>query len=98
MVDLPNSWTRLTGSMEIYSRDMIQSGGERRFGVDGSGSASAGWFHPQHGARWRPRRLATESGGSGPGAYECQDETILRIHGGHFVRLPCSLEIGRAHV
>jgi len=43
-------------------------------------------------ARWRQLRLATESGGSGPGAYECQDETIIRLHGGHIVRLPCSLE------
>ena len=25
-------------------------------------------------------------------ADECQDETVLRIHGGHIVRLPCSLE------
>jgi hypothetical protein len=25
-------------------------------------------------------------------ADECQDETILRIYGGHIVRVPCSLE------
>jgi hypothetical protein len=25
-------------------------------------------------------------------AAECQDETILRIYGGHIVRVPCSLE------
>lgn len=23
---------------------------------------------------------------------ECRDETVLRIHGGYIVRLPCSLE------
>ena len=25
-------------------------------------------------------------------ADECQDETVLRIYGGHIVRVPCSLE------
>ena len=25
-------------------------------------------------------------------AYECRDETVLQLHGGHVVRVPCSLD------
>jgi hypothetical protein len=55
-------------------------------------SAIAGRFHPHHGQdgiryALRPNQVAVVHD-----ADECQDETIIRIYGGHIVRVPSSLE------
>jgi hypothetical protein len=60
--------------------------------VGGSRSASAGRFHHHHRTDgiWyalRPKQVAVIHD-----ADECRDETVLRIYGGHIVRVPCSLE------
>ena len=48
-------------------------------------ASAALWLYPHH--RTRPNQVAVVHD-----ADECQDETILRIYGGHMVRVPCSLE------
>jgi hypothetical protein len=65
---------------------------KRRIGVGGSSQRVPGGFilfTGQVGIRnaLRPNQVAVVHD-----ADECHDETILRIHGGHIVRVPSSLE------
>ena len=63
-----------------------------RLGVGGSRSANAGWFHRYHRARRHPLRPTTNQVAVAHDADECHDETVLRLYGGHMIRVPFSLE------
>jgi len=71
---------------------LIESGGERRFGVDGSGQRVPGGFiliTGQDGVHdaWRPNQVAVVQA-----PMNARMRQSSESHGGHFVRLPCSLE------
>ena len=47
--------------------------------------------HPDHRARGGIR-YAVQLAGISHDADECRDETMIQLHGGHVVRVPCTLD------
>jgi hypothetical protein len=54
--------------------------------------ADRGWLHPDHVARRIRYAVRPQSVGIIHDADECHDETMIQLHGGHVVRVPCSLD------